>query len=246
VDGDRRDAGAASRRPISASWRPSSRRADGRPTRPIWSARRWSRLSTRRGAWATTIWAPSTCCSVCWPSPTGRRARPGRPWRRPPGRSGAHHRADRHQSRASLGSAPCRPAPEALVGDRPLACQVVGPPLHEHRARSARAGRRHRQPGRRDSARPRARPAQRCVTSSPGCSASSPNGCVPAAGAGDCAAPPSAEQPGSCSRRGTTPLAAVRPQLLGRLSDMSPRAACRLDTLGFEQLYDYMPGRSTG
>lgn len=26
---------------------------------------------------------------------------------------------------------------------------------------------------------------------------------------------------------------------------MSPRAACRLDTLGFEQVYDYMPGRST-
>lgn len=47
---------------------------------------------------------------------------------------------------------------EALLGDRPLACQVVGPPLHEHRARSARAGRRQRQPGRSDSARPRRAP----------------------------------------------------------------------------------------
>jgi hypothetical protein len=25
---------------------------------------------------------------------------------------------------------------------------------------------------------------------------------------------------------------------------MSPRAACRLDTLGFEQVYDYMPGKA--
>jgi hypothetical protein len=24
---------------------------------------------------------------------------------------------------------------------------------------------------------------------------------------------------------------------------MSPRAACRLDTLGFQQVYDYMPGK---
>jgi hypothetical protein len=24
---------------------------------------------------------------------------------------------------------------------------------------------------------------------------------------------------------------------------MSPRAACRLDTLGFEHVYDYMPGK---
>ena len=27
------------------------------------------------------------------------------------------------------------------------------------------------------------------------------------------------------------------------LCDMSPRAACRLDTLGFEQVYDYMPSK---
>jgi rhodanese-related sulfurtransferase len=27
------------------------------------------------------------------------------------------------------------------------------------------------------------------------------------------------------------------------LRDMSPRAACRLDTLGFEHVYDYMPGK---
>ena len=25
---------------------------------------------------------------------------------------------------------------------------------------------------------------------------------------------------------------------------MSPRAACRLETLGFEQVYDYVPGKS--
>src|SRR5207248_2978064 len=28
------------------------------------------------------------------------------------------------------------------------------------------------------------------------------------------------------------------------LCDMSPRAACRLDTLGFREVYDYLPGKA--